>query len=182
MKARAGGGGGGGNPGGGEGGGDAVNWDPECRRGGYFLRQPALESLQEVAPADMDEVQQEQCIPENAVLSPDSSHFLSRIAAACRSIVSSNADENISPSTIASSSVTSTSAISLLEKLVAEDPWNNADPFFDNSLASIVQRCKASEDTISCAQLVYFLNLIQFRTKVERYLPHSTQHMTTTID
>lgn len=160
--------GGGGDGGGNAGGGHAVNWDPECRRGGWFLRQDALERHGEALLEDeeLEETQEERPIPENQVLFSEANHFLSCLAAACRSIVSSNSNS----SSIASSSVTSTSAISLLKRLVAENPWDATNPYFDDSLLSIALRCKASEDTVSCAHFISFLNQMQFRVKVERYL------------
>lgn len=161
----AGGGHGGGNTGGG---GHAVNWDPDCRRGGWFLNQRALESHREalLEEEELDDIREVQPTPENQVLFPDANHFLSCLAAACRSISSNST----SKSSITSSSVTSTSAVSLLERLVAENPWNATGPYVDDSLASIALRCKASEDAVSCAQFISFLNLMQFRVKVERYL------------
>ncbi|KJA12583.1 hypothetical protein HYPSUDRAFT_60352, partial [Hypholoma sublateritium FD-334 SS-4] len=136
---------GGGHGGGNAGGGHAVNWDPDCRRGGWFLRQGALESHEEalLEEEELEDIQVAWPIPENQVLFPDANHFLSCLAAACRSI----SQNSTSSSSITSSSVTSTSAVSLLERLVAENPWNTTGPYVDDSLASIALRCKASEDT-----------------------------------
>lgn len=105
-------------------------------------------------------------VPDKKTLSPRAQQFLAHLAAVCRSVISDESPAN--SSSITCSSVTFTSTIELLMKVVKINAWDTTTSFHDDSLESIALRCSKSEDAVSCAQLILMLNFMQFRLKVER--------------
>ncbi len=98
-------------------------------------------------------------IQETQPLSRSAEHLLSCLVAACNSVLSESSDSHIF-----------SSATLILQTLKSGDPWQTSAAFYDNSIAAIAERCVLSDNSVSCAQLVHALNLMQFRIKIERFV------------
>ena len=94
-------------------------------------------------------------IQETQVLSTATIHLLSTLAGSCRAVTSSNA-------------TVFNNASDVFKSLVNGHSWDSIQSAFQvNSLLAIAQRCHLSERLVESSQVIFSLNLIQFRTKIE---------------
>jgi hypothetical protein len=93
---------------------------------------------------------------ETQVLSTATIHLLSTLAGSSRAVTSS------------STASVFNSASAVLKSLTAGHSWDSIQSSFkENTLLAIAQRCELSEKLVESSQVIYSLNLIQFRTKIE---------------
>ena len=143
------------------------NWTPDCGRGSIFdgVGGRAIESYAVDPDINLDEelseVDEEQSrpTPESQSLSLSAEHLLSCLVAACSSVLSESSDSHLF-----------SSASNILATLKSGEPWQTPAAFNDNSIEGIADRCVLSDTSVSCAQLIHALNLMQFRIKMERYV------------
>lgn len=141
------------------------NWTPDCGRGSIFdsAGGRGIESHTLDAEVDLDEelaeVDEEQSRPiqERQSLSSTAEHLLSCLVAACQSVLSESKDFHIF-----------SSASDILETLKSGNPWSTSAEFHTNTIESIYNRCLLAETSVSCAQFIFALNIMQFRIKMER--------------
>jgi len=94
-------------------------------------------------------------IMETQVLSTATIHLLSTLAGSCRAV------------TLTSSTIFN-NASKVLTSLVTGHSWDSIHTTFQtDSLFCIAERCGISENLLESSQLIFSLNLIQFRTKIE---------------
>ena len=94
-------------------------------------------------------------IMETQVLSTATIHLLSTLAGSCRAVTST-------------SSTIFNNASKVLASLVTGHSWDSIQTTFQtDSLSCIAERCGISENLLESSQLIFSLNLIQFRTKIE---------------
>ena len=94
-------------------------------------------------------------IQETQVLSTATLHLLSTLAGSCRAVTSSSA-------------TVFNNATEVLKSLTTGHSWDSIQSSFQvNTLLAIAQRCDLSERLVESSQVIYALNLIQFRTKIE---------------
>ena len=94
-------------------------------------------------------------ILEMQVLSTSTIHLLSTLASSCHAVTSS-------------ASTVFNNATNVLNSLVTGHSWDEIEAAFQvNTLLSIAQRCSLSEKLVESSQVIFSLNLIQFRTKIE---------------
>jgi hypothetical protein len=94
-------------------------------------------------------------IQETQVLSTATLHLLSTLAGSCRAVTSSAA-------------TVFNNASEVFKSLTIGHPWDPIQSSFqENSLLDIAHRCELSEKLVESSQVIYALNLIQFRTKIE---------------
>ena len=94
-------------------------------------------------------------ILETQILSPATIHVLSTLAGSCRAVTSSTA-------------TVFNNATEVLKSLTTGHQWDSIQSSFqENTLLDIAHRCELSERLVESSQVIYALNLIQFRTKIE---------------
>jgi hypothetical protein len=94
-------------------------------------------------------------VQETQVLSTATIHVLSTLAGSCRAVTSS------SPTIF-------NNAIDVLKSLTTGHSWDSIQSSFQqNTLSDIAHRCVLSEKLVESSQVMYALNLIQFRSKIE---------------
>ena len=94
-------------------------------------------------------------ITETQVLSTATIHLLSTLAGSCRAVTSTT-------------STVFNNAAKVLASLVTGHSWDSIQTtFHTDSLLGIALRCGISENLVESSQLIFSLNLIQFRTKIE---------------